>query len=474
MEEETKDQDQITSPFCDVDLEFKILRCLIMDERKDDLKLTIDIGKNIGFLLTMNFSKECFTSPFRQNLFDELINNFAKFSEPLTRSVFIHNIKKRLKSHLEIKKEVILLDKVFAYEIDGLSFKPLAEEVKNFYTYRRLSDLAYSTHMKLKDHHTEKKNNSVEVAQHVSENISKILSSSERFRTIEQDIFHDIDKDFEDIRERRLNPEKYKGISTGYEKIDRATGGWAPGELSIILGRPGMGKSILLLNFAYHAYKERYNVFYVTIEMPIEQQKKRLFCRIADLTYNKVKMPHYMSESEYELFERRIRKEKESQKNHFWFLDAPQKCNSTFIESRIIAFENSVGQKIDLVIVDPLYLMQPSDSKTDDPVGAISWDLKLLARKMNFPVLAASQFNREGGKRHQHGKGVDTMDAAFSDKLGNNADNMIAITGDNKYAKLSFPKTRDSNIQDVHLEKEFAYMRFKYNPEETEDDVESE
>ena len=125
---------------------------------------------------------------------------------------------------------------------------------------------------------------------------------------------------------------------------------------------------------------------------------------------------------------------------------------------------------VDLLIVDPIYLMKPIDSKTDDPVGTISWDLKILARKMDFPVLAASQFNREGGRRHQHGKQVDTMDAAFTDKLANNCDNMIGILGDDEFARLSFPKTRDSNITDLFLTKRFDRMKFIYDPKQTEDD----
>ena len=95
-----------------------------------------------------------------------------------------------------------------------------------------------------------------------------------------------------------------------------------------------------------------------------------------------------------------------------------------------------MGKKADLLIIDPIYLMTPSDRKTDDPVGVISWDLKLLARGRDIPVIAASQFNRESHKRHLQGKDVDSVDAAFTDKLGHNTDIMIGITGDKETASL--------------------------------------
>jgi replicative DNA helicase len=460
--------EEIKNPFFNIELENKVLRHLIIDERAEP-KLNSEVEKNLEYLISLGLEPDSFITPFCRLVFTETISSFVRLAVPLTREIFLNNLKKRTSVHLEQKSQMILFDKILKESFSSQSFKHFAEELKNLYNYRKLFDITYTLYTKLNDHKEKKKSDPLDIAKYANNEISKILLVNDRARVIEQDIFHDVEKDIADFRERREHPEKYKGIPTGFERIDIATGGWMPGELSIVLGRPGMGKSVLLLNFAYYAYSIRYNVFYVTIEMPLEQQKKRLYSRITDTKYNLIKMPDRMADSELELFEKRLRKERESRKNFLWFLDAPSNCNASFLDSRITAFENTIGEKIDLLVVDPIYLMKPVDTKTDDPVGAISWDLKLLSRKLNIPTIVASQFNRAGGARHQQGKSADTMDAAFSDKLGNNSDNMIAITGDKKFAKLSFPKTRDSNVQDIYLEKEFEYMRFKYNPDETED-----
>ena len=43
------------------------------------------------------------------------------------------------------------------------------------------------------------------------------------------------------------------GVTTGYDELDRITAGLQPGNLVVVAGRPGMGKSCLALNIAGHA-----------------------------------------------------------------------------------------------------------------------------------------------------------------------------------------------------------------------------
>lgn len=466
------EEENTGNPFRNLELEDEVLRSIIVDDRTDSSKVTVGASKNLGYLLNTGFPKEIFTGELRQWIYEKIISNYVKHSEPISRETLISFLEKIHKKHVDLKKNVIIIDKILKREFKPQNFKPKTDQLKNTYFYRLLFNLNFELVNKLKEHYEKKKDSALELARFVEESNSKILMESSRFRIIEEDVFHNLETDILEVKDKREHPEKYKGIPTGFEMIDNATGGWIPGELSLVLGRPGMGKSILLLNFGYHAYLERCNVVCVTIEMPIEQQKRRFQSLATKLNYNLIKIPKNMRDQDFEKFKNELRDRKDSQPNYFWYIDAPQHCTAAFIESRILAFESTVGEKVDLLIVDPIYLMKPVDPKEDDRVGTISWDLKILARKLNFPVIAASQFNREGGRRHQHGKPVDTMDAAFTDKLSNNCDNMIGITGDNDFARLSFPKTRDSNIRDLFLTKNFEIMKFTYVPKETEDDDE--
>ena len=45
-----------------------------------------------------------------------------------------------------------------------------------------------------------------------------------------------------------LAKKESNSISTGYKELDESTGGLKPGELIIIAGRPGMGKTTFAIN----------------------------------------------------------------------------------------------------------------------------------------------------------------------------------------------------------------------------------
>ncbi|WP_276310247.1 DnaB-like helicase N-terminal domain-containing protein [Bacillus salacetis] len=54
-----------------------------------------------------------------------------------------------------------------------------------------------------------------------------------------------------DIFESFYSDPVHGGITSGYEKLDSMTGGFKPGELIIVAGRPSMGKTALVVNLAY-------------------------------------------------------------------------------------------------------------------------------------------------------------------------------------------------------------------------------
>lgn len=455
--------DNSQKPFIDVVLECKILRMLVFDNEFDNKINVTEIDSNVSYMINLGLPKELFTSELKQWMFECIAKNFLSFSECVSKSFLYDELKSKFKEIDEYEQKKSVLDKIFSYRFESKTFKPLMEKLKEKFFYRRILDINLKTNEKLRQDFLEDKQSALVLAQNMQDSVSDIISTTGKFRVIEEDVVHDIKRDMAILRDKKDNPFKYKGIPSGFKKIDQATGGWQPGEFILVLGRPGMGKSILLLNFGYNAYKLNYNIIYVTIEMPLTQQRNRFTSRITNINYNKIKLPHLLSDEELIEIEKKLLKVKEERKNFMWFIDAPQNCNAHFIESRIIAFENVTGKRADLLIVDPVYLMTPSDRKSEDPVGTISWDLKLLARSRDIPVIGASQFNRESHKRHLQGKDVDSVDAAFSDKLGHNTDIMIGVTGDKETACLYFPKSRDSQVSKMFFLKKFDVMRFEYD-----------
>jgi len=458
--------------FVDKKLEDKILRQMIVKDNVDDaINVKTAISKNIDHAVTVGLEKDAFSSPIRQKIYKLITDYHTTYSEAPSSSYLVSKFKKIYKNKDVFNKQKIILQKIYDENLDVNVFKPIVDELRQLYYYRKLfainEDFTETLEQDLKDG----KFTATQLAQKVQENVSDILLSTNKFKVEEGDVLGDLDFQIQELEDKKKNPEKYKGITSGYKKIDEATGGWRDGELILVLGRPGKGKSALLLNFAYNAWRDKFNVFYVTIEMPKQQQQMRFYSLATGTKYQKVKQTNLMCDEEFEGFKKRLNELKKKSKSYLWLLDAPEKCDVSSIETKIINFENVTGEKIDLLIIDPIYLMKPS-SKVEDYVGQISWDLKLLARKLRLPVLAASQINREGGRRHQKGKSADTMDAAFSDKLSNNSDAMMVITGDKIRKKLSFSKARDSNVPDLFFKADLDCMKFAYD--EDSDDFEDD
>ena len=58
---------------------------------------------------------------------------------------------------------------------------------------------------------------------------------------------------YQELVENSLNQSGITGLPTGFDELNRRTGGFHGGELILIAGRPGMGKSSFAVNIAEHA-----------------------------------------------------------------------------------------------------------------------------------------------------------------------------------------------------------------------------
>lgn len=78
-----------------------------------------------------------------------------------------------------------------------------------------------------------------------------------------------------DYQEARGNP-GMRGITTGYNVLDRVTGGLRPGDVTTIVARPGVGKSWTILNMALKAWLSGASVCFVSMEMTAIETARRL------------------------------------------------------------------------------------------------------------------------------------------------------------------------------------------------------
>jgi replicative DNA helicase len=235
--------------------------------------------------------------------------------------------------------------------------------------------------------------------------------------------------------------ENITGIPSGFKDLDALTAGFQPSDLTIIAGRPSMGKTSFALNVAMNAAIEAgvpTGVF--SLEMSKEQIALRILCARARVNLKSLRTGFLTSDDW----------------GHLTLAvgnisDAPLYIDDTpainTLEIRAKARRLKKEQDLGLIIVDYLQLMRgatKSDSREKE-ISEISRSLKALAKELNVPVIALSQLNRKVEERPN--KRPQLADLRESGAIEQDADVIIFIYRDEVYNKSEDnPKRGEAEI----------------------------
>jgi len=184
--------------------------------------------------------------------------------------------------------------------------------------------------------------------------------------------------------------EEALGTPTGFFDLDRLLGGLQPSDLLIIAGRPGSGKTAFMLSAAKNAaQKFKKHVAIFSLEMSSEQLVQRMIAQETRIDSQRLRSAK-LSEDEWPLFTHAI----EVLADTVIFLDDTPAL--TPLQLRTKARRLHLEYQLDLIVVDYLQLMS-SGSRSENRVQEVSYisrNMKVLARELNVPVLAAAQLSR--------------------------------------------------------------------------------
>jgi replicative DNA helicase len=217
------------------------------------------------------------------------------------------------------------------------------------------------------------------------------------------------------------HPEESLGIPTGFSDLDRLLGGMQRSDLLIVAGRPGLGKSAMLLSIAKNvAQSHKKHVAVFSMEMSNEQLIQRLLAQETKIDAHKFRQGK-VSEDEWARFTHAASTLSEVK----IFLDDTPALTPLQLRSKCRRLH--LEYNLDLVLVDYLQLMG-SDYRTENRVQEVSYIsryLKALARELNVPVMAAAQLSRAVEQRTS--KRPQLSDLRESGSLEQDADIVIFI-----------------------------------------------
>lgn len=264
------------------------------------------------------------------------------------------------------------------------------------------------------------------------------------------------------IEDRAERGNEIAGLSSGFRDIDRLTGGFKPGEMILVAGRPSMGKSTLAQNFIEHAVLQGKNVLFFSVEMPVDMVATRHVSSIG-----KVPLEALINANIAELGEGIVNAGAKL-RDRFYEIDDTPGLTSGQILLRAQRLQMKTGKPLDLIVVDYIQKLRDPGDNQNVRIQEISGNIKHAARVLNCPVVALSQLSRECEKRAD--KKPMLSDLRDSGSLEQDADIVMFVFRKEVYdestemagvAEILVRKNRNGKTGDAWLTSRLDLARFE-------------
>lgn len=258
---------------------------------------------------------------------------------------------------------------------------------------------------------------------------------------------------------------EFDGIATGYADLDAALKGLRSGDLVIIAGRPGMGKTVTMMDIATHVACNQGNAFVFSMEMQPEQMADRLGAALSSVSLDNIRSGK-LDGQDFDMIPAYIQKAKERMR--MW-IDFRPSLRVGQIRNKCRIWKRKHGKPA-AIFIDYMGLAKADrqiDNKVQE-VAEISAAFKALAKEMKCPVIALSQLSRSVEQRTD--KRPMMSDLRDSGSIEQDADLVLFPYRDEYYnpesafkgiVEINIGKFRQGEAKRVYLQWQGEYARMR-------------
>jgi replicative DNA helicase len=234
-------------------------------------------------------------------------------------------------------------------------------------------------------------------------------------------------------------------VRTGFKELDNMLAGFQKSDLIILAARPSMGKTTLALDIArLSAIQHKTTVGIFSLEMSTQQLVDRMVAAEAKVNSWNLRTGHISDQQDFA----QIHDAYDRLSSAPIYID--DQPGNTVLKMRSVARRLKRENGLDLVIVDYLQLLAPTNTRASDSlvqqVTEISRSLKHLARELDVPVIALSQLSRAVEQRRGRPRLSDLRD---SGSIEQDADVVMFIHREDKMSESS----ERNGIAEILIEK---------------------
>jgi replicative DNA helicase len=199
----------------------------------------------------------------------------------------------------------------------------------------------------------------------------------------------DLSKKIEFLSNQTENDELI-GVHTGFNSVNKYTGGYQAQELIILAARPGMGKTSLVLKTVVENAKIGNPVGFISLEMSVHQLTARVVAIDTNFHLSQLIKTGFDKQKYFESFAHHSGR----MQDYPIYIDDAAETDVNTIVLKARYWKRKYGIK--LLVVDYLQLMHDSSVKgnREQEISSISRRLKLLAKELEIPIIALSQLSR--------------------------------------------------------------------------------
>jgi replicative DNA helicase len=221
-----------------------------------------------------------------------------------------------------------------------------------------------------------------------------------------------------------------RGLRLPWLDLDAVLIGLAPGTLTVVGARPGVGKSVVTVQIAAHtAIALGKPALLVSAEMSAQEITARLISAYSQVPLHGL-LSRYLPEGDWDRISDTFHK----------IADAPLVIDDTpgatiaHIRGRLRQMSRATPAAV--LCVDYLQLLDAGKAETRErAIAELSWGLKTIAREYDIPVIVAAQLNRQLELRSD--KRPQLSDLRESGALEANADVVLLLHREDVYERES-------------------------------------
>lgn len=236
-----------------------------------------------------------------------------------------------------------------------------------------------------------------------------------------------------------LSRQAEEGVFTPWSTLNEMTGGFRPGQLVIVAGRPGDGKTVCAVQLAMLAARRRRAAVLFSLEMTKAEIWKRILSAESEVSFGRINFQRLNDAERAEIT-------RAAAAVASWPLFIDDDPNRTVRAISAALRKHRMTRPLDLVVIDYMQLLTPGSRRENrtQEITEISRGLKLLAKDMGVPVVVLSQLSRDSEKGNRRPELSDLRD---SGSIEQDADIVLMLYREPKEREAAINEKRPSKIE---------------------------